>query len=84
MWIGFGHPGTHITSSLAHQQHLTLAGMVQTGWKRFLLQDSLIRDCQILQESRYQPKKQNRPKNPNFDINRKINNSLVLHPLLMA
>ena len=59
MWIGFGHPGTHITSGFAHQQHLTLAGMVQTGWKRFLLQDSLIRDCQILQESWYHPQKRN-------------------------
>ena len=36
----YGDPGTHITDGLAHQQHLTLAGTVQTGCKRFLPLDS--------------------------------------------
>ena len=55
--IEFGDPGTHITNGLAHQQHLTLAGVVQTGWKRFLLQHPLIKHCQILQASWYHPHK---------------------------
>ena len=67
--IDFGDPGTHITNGLGHQQHLTLAGTVQTGWKRFLLQYSFTKHCQILQASWYHPQKRKMPKNPNFEIN---------------
>ena len=42
--IGLGHPGTHITSSFSHQQHLTLAGMVQNGmdWLEMVSPSGLI------------------------------------------
>ena len=68
--INYGDPGTHITDGLSHQQHLTLAGMVQAGWNSFSFSNQSPNTAKFSRQAGTIPKSEKMPKNPNFEINR--------------